>query len=59
MNFKDGEYPVPACFTGETDVLSEKKIESGETMKDGSAFLSPHAPAVSANTETAAENKNF
>lgn len=33
MNFKDGEYPVPACFTGETDVLSEKKIESGETMK--------------------------
>ena len=33
MNFKDEEYPIPACFTGETDLLSEKKIENGETMK--------------------------
>ncbi|MDE7211950.1 MAG: beta-galactosidase trimerization domain-containing protein, partial [Lachnospiraceae bacterium] len=33
MNFKDGEYPVPACFTGKTDLLTNEVIKEGEILK--------------------------
>ncbi len=33
MNFKDGEYPVPACFAGKTDLLTDEVIKEGEILK--------------------------
>ena len=32
MNFKDGEYPVPARFVGKTDLLTGKQIPDGERL---------------------------
>lgn len=32
MNFKDGEYPIPACFEGKTDLLTGEQIKPGELL---------------------------
>ena len=33
MNFTDQVLPVPERFAGKEDLLTEKAVESGETMK--------------------------